>query len=209
MVFRRSACTVAVRWTRLQPRSPMALPRLGVRDQLRQAIGQRRAALCLCRDGQRSERRERQCAHERKPTRSEPMLPLKHGPEASRSRRKFELAFAVGSCCLPCSWPARPSRRSRAQRERVVILPRELDELDPRYVGDAYGLKVSRLLYASLVTIDPRTLSPGARSRGAAHCRRATALPRLDLRVGCTLPTAARSTRTTSWRRFAPWSTRA
>jgi len=42
----------------------------------------------------------------------------------------------------------------------VVILPREVDELDPRFVGDAYGLKLSRLLYASLVTIDPRTLSP-------------------------------------------------
>lgn len=41
-----------------------------------------------------------------------------------------------------------------------MILPREVDELDPRYVGDAYGLKLSRLLYASLVTIDPYSLAP-------------------------------------------------
>jgi peptide/nickel transport system substrate-binding protein len=43
---------------------------------------------------------------------------------------------------------------------KIVILPREVDELDPRYVGDAYGLKLSRLLYASLVTIDPHSLAP-------------------------------------------------
>lgn len=42
----------------------------------------------------------------------------------------------------------------------MVILPREPDELDPRYVGDAYGLKLSRLLHASLVSIDPATLEP-------------------------------------------------
>ncbi len=39
-------------------------------------------------------------------------------------------------------------------------MPREIEELDPRYVGDAYGLKLSRLLYASLVTIDAHTLAP-------------------------------------------------
>lgn len=42
----------------------------------------------------------------------------------------------------------------------VVILPREPDQLDPRFVGDAYGLKLSRLLHASLVRIDPLTLEP-------------------------------------------------
>lgn len=47
-----------------------------------------------------------------------------------------------------------------AREDTVVILPREVENLDPRYVGDAYGLKLSRLLYASLVTIDPRSLAP-------------------------------------------------
>lgn len=40
----------------------------------------------------------------------------------------------------------------------TVLLPREAEQLDPRFVADPYGLKVSRLLFGSLVTIDPRTL---------------------------------------------------
>lgn len=40
----------------------------------------------------------------------------------------------------------------------VVMLPRDAEQLDPRFVGDPYGLRVSRLIFASLVTIDPRTL---------------------------------------------------
>ncbi|HJK93773.1 MAG TPA: ABC transporter substrate-binding protein [Polyangiaceae bacterium LLY-WYZ-15_(1-7)] len=40
----------------------------------------------------------------------------------------------------------------------TIILPREAQELDPRFVADPYGLKVSRLIFASLVTIDPRSL---------------------------------------------------
>lgn len=39
-----------------------------------------------------------------------------------------------------------------------VVLPREVVELDPRFVTDPYGLKISRLLFASLVTLDPETL---------------------------------------------------
>jgi peptide/nickel transport system substrate-binding protein len=42
----------------------------------------------------------------------------------------------------------------------VVVLPRDAEQLDPRFVGDPYGLKVSRLLFASLVRIDPHTLEP-------------------------------------------------
>lgn len=40
----------------------------------------------------------------------------------------------------------------------TVVLPRAPIELDPRFTGDAYGMKLSRLLFASLVTIDPQTL---------------------------------------------------
>jgi peptide/nickel transport system substrate-binding protein len=40
----------------------------------------------------------------------------------------------------------------------VVMLPRDAEQLDPRFVADPYGLRVSRLLFASLVTIDPKTL---------------------------------------------------
>lgn len=39
-----------------------------------------------------------------------------------------------------------------------VVIPRAAEELDPRFVTDPWGLKVSRLIFGSLVTIDPRTL---------------------------------------------------
>lgn len=40
----------------------------------------------------------------------------------------------------------------------VVVLPQDVLQLDPRRVTDAYGLKISRLLFGSLVTIDPISL---------------------------------------------------
>jgi len=46
----------------------------------------------------------------------------------------------------------------RSDDALVLVLPQDVEQLDPRKVGDAYGLKVSRLIFASLVTIDPRTL---------------------------------------------------
>ncbi len=46
----------------------------------------------------------------------------------------------------------------RAEDALVVVLPRDAEQIDPRFVSDPYGLKVSRLLFASLFTIDPRTL---------------------------------------------------
>jgi peptide/nickel transport system substrate-binding protein len=55
--------------------------------------------------------------------------------------------------CLGCA--RAPERDPDAL---VIMLPRDAEQLDPRFVGDPYGLRVSRLLFASLVTIDPRTL---------------------------------------------------
>jgi peptide/nickel transport system substrate-binding protein len=84
---------------------------------------------------------------------------LRHGREASLFARNFERGIALIVALLALAACGR-SAPPRADGAKVVILPREVDELDPRYVGDAYGLKLSRLLYASLVTIDPHTLSP-------------------------------------------------
>lgn len=56
-----------------------------------------------------------------------------------------------------CSDEAEPAKDDQAL---VVVLPRDAEELDPRFVGDPYGLKVSRLIFASLVRIDPETLEP-------------------------------------------------
>jgi peptide/nickel transport system substrate-binding protein len=40
----------------------------------------------------------------------------------------------------------------------TVLLPRDVIELDPRFVSDAFGLKVTRLIFGSLLRIDPLTL---------------------------------------------------
>jgi peptide/nickel transport system substrate-binding protein len=70
------------------------------------------------------------------------------------------------SAACPCAWLALLCAlscgpgRDEDEGALVLLLPREAQELDPRYTGDAYGLKVSRLLFASLLTIDPETLQP-------------------------------------------------
>lgn len=57
---------------------------------------------------------------------------------------------------LGCSGASRPPPSDRT----VVLLPAEPLEIDPRHVVDAQGLRVSRLLFAGLVSIDPDTLEP-------------------------------------------------
>jgi peptide/nickel transport system substrate-binding protein len=41
-----------------------------------------------------------------------------------------------------------------------VVLPRDVQQLDPRFVSDPYGHKLSRLIFASLLRIDPQSLEP-------------------------------------------------
>jgi peptide/nickel transport system substrate-binding protein len=60
------------------------------------------------------------------------------------------LLLVIGLGCSP--------RAESDPATLVVLLPRDAEQLDPRFVGDPYGLRVSRLLFGSLVTIDPRTL---------------------------------------------------
>ena len=40
----------------------------------------------------------------------------------------------------------------------TMLLPRDIRQLDPRYVSDAYGLKLTRLIFGSLTRIDPLSL---------------------------------------------------
>jgi peptide/nickel transport system substrate-binding protein len=58
------------------------------------------------------------------------------------------LAFVLAACAAPPP----PSDRL------LVLLPGEPLEIDPRHVVDAQGLRVSRLLFQGLVSIDPHTL---------------------------------------------------
>ncbi|MGB8330765.1 MAG: ABC transporter substrate-binding protein [Polyangiales bacterium] len=60
------------------------------------------------------------------------------------------MLLVIGLGCSP--------RTERDADALVVMLPRDAEQLDPRFVGDPYGLRVSRLIFGSLVTIDPRTL---------------------------------------------------
>ncbi|MEM9072375.1 MAG: ABC transporter substrate-binding protein [Myxococcota bacterium] len=69
--------------------------------------------------------------------------------------RRWWVPVVLAAFVLGCA-PDHPPRDPDAL---TLILPRDADDLDPRFVRDPYGLKVSRLLFASLVTIDPRTLA--------------------------------------------------
>lgn len=61
------------------------------------------------------------------------------------------LLLLVASACATRPEPA-------PENAVTIVLPRDAEELDPRFVRDPYGLKMSRLVFASLFTIDPRTL---------------------------------------------------
>lgn len=72
-------------------------------------------------------------------------------------RVRLALLWALGLGLLGCG---RETSLAHANRALTVLLPRDIQQIDPRYVSDAYGLKLSRLLFASLVRIDPQTLEP-------------------------------------------------
>lgn len=68
------------------------------------------------------------------------------------------VAPVVAVACASCSGPSvEMSPRNDAP---VVVIPEQPHQLDPRLLGDAYGLKISRLLFASLITVNPDTLRP-------------------------------------------------
>lgn len=62
------------------------------------------------------------------------------------------LAFFVSGCAR------RESAEALGERALSIVIPSEPEELDPRFVWEAWGLRASRLIFASLFTIDPRTL---------------------------------------------------
>ena len=70
------------------------------------------------------------------------------------ARHPSSVVLCLLALCAACS-----SRAPKANDDALVlILPRDAEQLDPRFVSDPYGLRVSRLLFASLVTVNPRTL---------------------------------------------------
>ena len=75
------------------------------------------------------------------------------GPYGAAGSLGMALAMLWVSLACGCSRSAR-----RPDDALVVVLPRDAQQLDPRLTGDTYGVRLSRLIFASLVTIDPRTL---------------------------------------------------
>lgn len=76
---------------------------------------------------------------------------------ASRLTRWRWLTWTiVGLCVHGCSAPR--GRSPVRDETRVLLIPRDVVEIDPRFSTDAYGHKLSRLLFASLVTIDSSSL---------------------------------------------------
>ena len=69
---------------------------------------------------------------------------------------QWRLAWVLACALQACNGADRPPLAS--EHAFVVLLPREAQEIDPRYAGDAYGHKLSRLVFASLVTVDPWSL---------------------------------------------------
>jgi peptide/nickel transport system substrate-binding protein len=65
---------------------------------------------------------------------------------------------AVLCCGLWLSACTQGHGQGNSPESLTLLLPRDIQQLDPRYVGDLYGLKVSRLIFASLTRIDPLTL---------------------------------------------------
>ena len=65
--------------------------------------------------------------------------------------------FAITCALVLCACTGR-GRGDAAPDTLTMLLPRDIKQLDPRYVSDAYGLKVTRLIFGSLTRIDPQTL---------------------------------------------------
>ena len=117
--------------------NPDSIAKARLKNEVREGLGQR----------SRSARVHRRGHAERNGEREEQSQSMRHRRERSSV---LLLLLAIGASC------SRPPERD--PDALVLMLPRDAEQLDPRFVGDPYGLRVTRLLFASLVTIDPRTL---------------------------------------------------
>jgi peptide/nickel transport system substrate-binding protein len=74
----------------------------------------------------------------------------------SRSRAVRWEAVLAAALSVGC---ARPASRA-AERPIEVLVSSDPETLDPRHVTDAVGMRVTRLVHAGLVRLDPDTLAP-------------------------------------------------
>lgn len=69
------------------------------------------------------------------------------------------LSFLVGGCSPTGAPRVNEGEEGEVQRPLSIVIPNAPEELDPRFVWDAWGLRASRLIFASLFTIDPTSLA--------------------------------------------------
>ena len=78
----------------------------------------------------------------------------RHSRRAS-GMRAIWLAFALAP--LGCGGPKDAHGANRALE---IVVSSDAETLDPRYAVDAVGLRVTRMVHAGLVRLDPKTLEP-------------------------------------------------
>ena len=71
--------------------------------------------------------------------------------------RRIWLAFAFALAAIGCG---RPKDAHPANRPLEIVVSSDAETLDPRYAVDAVGLRVTRMIHAGLVRLDPKTLEP-------------------------------------------------
>lgn len=74
---------------------------------------------------------------------------------ASLPMRRIWLAFALAA--FGCGGP---THAHPADRPLEIVVSSDAETLDPRYAVDAVGLRVTRMIHAGLVRLDPKTLEP-------------------------------------------------
>lgn len=75
------------------------------------------------------------------------------------ARDWLAIGFMLTTLTVLATLPSCSSATSQPEPGTLtVLLPRDVLDLDPRFVSDAYGHKLSRLIFASLVRIEPQTL---------------------------------------------------
>jgi peptide/nickel transport system substrate-binding protein len=77
-------------------------------------------------------------------------------PDACRSRRRRWEAVAIVCLAAGCAHKASLDD----DRPLELVVANDPETLDPRYATDAVGLRVTRLVHAGLVQLDPDTLAP-------------------------------------------------
>ncbi|MGH7280078.1 MAG: ABC transporter substrate-binding protein, partial [Polyangiaceae bacterium] len=72
--------------------------------------------------------------------------------------RRIWLAFALA--VLATTSCGGPKSAHRVDRPFEIVVSSDAETLDPRYAVDAVGLRVTRMIHAGLVRLDPNTLEP-------------------------------------------------